>query len=145
MSLTKQFSGTCFSTWPLHQDVVDFGFSVALGSHSIILSYLEEGRVTWEDLPLIQALRESYSYRSQTSASSKPNNGQPSKTRLETSKRRNCTNYNSGTCTRESSHVNNGVNYDHHCSFCIVKGFKFSHPKINYNKKSVGSGVLSPT
>ena len=47
----------------LHQDVVDFSFNVALGSHAIILSYLEEGRVTWDDLPLIQALRESYSYK----------------------------------------------------------------------------------
>ena len=48
----------------LHQEVVDFGFNVALGSHAIILSYLEEGRVTWDDLPLIQALKERYSYRS---------------------------------------------------------------------------------
>ena len=129
----------------LHQDVVDFSFNVALGSHAIILTYLEEGRVTWDDLPLIQALRESYSYRSQASASSKPNNGQPSKTRLEPSKRRICRNYNSGTCTRESSHVNNGTYYDHHCSFCIIKGYKFSHPETTCNKKPAGSGVTNPT
>ena len=49
----------------LQQDVCDFGFQHLKGDNSLILIYIEEGKASWNDLPMIADLRESNIYRSQ--------------------------------------------------------------------------------
>ena len=44
----------------LFQDVVDMGFTAAKGCHAVILSQMEEGNLTWAELPKIDSIRRNY-------------------------------------------------------------------------------------
>ena len=85
----------------LNQDVCDFGFEASKGAHSLILSHIEEGKATWDDLLMIQALRESYTYRSQSVASqaTRPVCTQ-TQVKVGGGKVRICKNYNTGACVK---------------------------------------------
>ena len=113
------------------QDVCDFGFKSCVGSNALVVSSLEDKMLTWEDSPSIQKVRNNYSNRSQASAASNQIDcsvKQASfKARPQTSKRQVCRSYNSGQCTRESSHLTNDFTYDHHCSFFINSGHTLNH------------------
>ena len=132
----------------LNQDVCDFGFEASKGAHSLILSHIEEGKATWDDLPMIQALRESYTYRSQSVAShaTRPVRTQ-SQVKGGSGKVRICKNYNTGACVRGASHVSNGIQYNHFCNFCHQRGAKSPHTEMERKKKlsasKSGSGDLS--
>lgn len=106
----------------MHQDVCDFWFQPSQGVQSFILRHIDESKTFWDDLLVIQALRDSYTYRSQTvevrtytaqsiktQPSAKPGNDHAGLSR----------NYNIGACTRGDSHISNGIMYNHSCSFCI--------------------------
>ena len=131
----------------LNQDVVDFGFQASKGAHSLILSHIEEGKATWDDLPMIQALRESYTYRSQSVAphATKPVRIQ-AQTKMGSDRVRICRNYNTGACLRGASHVSNGIQYNHFCNFCHRSGAKSPHTEMECKKKlsatKSGSGDL---
>lgn len=134
----------------LQQDVCDFGFLPSKGAHSLILSYIEEGKASWDDLPMIQALRESYTLRSQSvkaSTHSVPSVHTQAKSKPGNDRTRICRNYNIGACTREGSHVSNGITYSHFCNFCNQNGSRFAHTELECKKKlslkPVSRGELS--
>ena len=54
----------------LLQDVCDYGFPAGRGTHALVCSFMEEGRLNWLDLFAIQKVRESYSYRAHAAGSS---------------------------------------------------------------------------
>ena len=122
----------------LQQDVCDFGFQPSKGAHSLILSYIEEGKASWDDLPMIQALRESCTLRSQSVKAStnsvQPGQTQP-KNKAGTERTRICRNYNTGECTREASHVSNAILYNHFCTFCSQSGARNAHTEMDCKKK----------
>ena len=60
---------------------------------------------------------------------------------LPSSRRQICKGYNSGLCTRDSSHITNGCTYDHYCSFCSQSGHRYSHSEKFYKKKAGAAGV----
>lgn len=122
----------------LQQDVCDFGFLPSKGAHSLILSYIEEGKTSWDDLPMIQALRESYTLRSQSvraSTHSVPSVQTQAKIKPGNDRTRICKNYNTGACTREGSHVSNGIKYTHFCSFCNQRGSRYGHTELECKRK----------
>ena len=129
----------------LFQDASDYSFRSAHGAHALILSMLEESRLTWDDLPGIQKVREDFSYRSHVSSDSNIASHAPAfkgksnpAVRPNTSRitsRRICKNYNSGSCVHGTSHVSNGFSYDHHCSFCATKGSRSNHPELSCRNK----------
>ena len=49
----------------LHHDVFDYSFVAAKGALCLILCVIEENKVSWDNLPAIQALRENYIGKSQ--------------------------------------------------------------------------------
>ena len=49
----------------LQQDVCDYGFPAAKDTYAILLMQIEEAEMSCADLSLIQALRQSYVYKSQ--------------------------------------------------------------------------------
>ena len=101
----------------------------------------------WDDLPMIQALRESYTYRSQSVAShaTRPVRIQ-TQAKMGSGKVRICKNYNTGACLKGASHVSNGIQYNHFCNF-HQSGAKSPHTEMECRKKlsatKSGSGDLS--
>ena len=97
---------------------------------------------------MIQALRESYTYISQSVAShaTRPVRTQ-SQVKEGGGKVRICKNYNMGACVRGASHVSNGIQYNHFCNFCHQRGAKSPHTEMECKKKlsatKSGSGDLS--
>ena len=132
----------------LNQDVCDFGFEPSKGAHSLILSYIEEYKASWDDLPMIQPLRESYTYRSQSvkvaSHAIRPVRTQ-TQVKLGSDKAKICKNYNTGACVKGASRVGNGIFYSHFCNFCHRNGSKFPHTEMECKKKlgTTKSGDLS--
>lgn len=84
-------------------------------------------------------------YRSHASASSNSNNGQASSrlARPEVGKRWICRFFNSGTCTKELSHINNGLTYDVFYSFCNVTSSAFL--KLIVKQKGIRVGGSAPS
>ena len=77
---------------------------------------------------MIQALRESYTYTSQsvkaTSQAIRPVRTQ-TQVKLGSDKTRICKNYNMGACVKGASHVSSGILHSHYCNFCHQNGPKF--------------------
>ena len=128
------------------QDTCDFGFKSCLGAHALILSNIEDQILTWEDLPAIQKVRENFTHRFQASAApnrtdwSAPQTGFTARSQ-PSSKRRICARFNSGLCTKDSSHVTNGCTYDHYCSFCSQSGRRYGHSEQNCKRKTGAAGA----
>ena len=117
-----------------------------LGAHALILSNIEDQTLSWEDLPSIQKVRENFTHRFQASAASNRTDWSAPQTSFKAmsqprSRRRICKGYNSGLCTRESSHITNGCIYDHYCSFCSQSGHRYSHSEQFCKKKAGAAGV----
>ena len=128
------------------QDTCDFGFKSCLGAHALILLNLEDQILTWEDLPAIQKVRENFTNMDQASAASNRTDWSAPQTSFKarsqpSSKRRICRGYNSGLCTKDSSHVTNGCIYDHYCSFCSQSGHRYGHLEQNCKKKTGAAGA----
>ena len=104
-------------------------FWVSAVKRGLMLSYIEEGKALWDDLPMIQALRESY-LRSQSvrsSTNSVPSVQTQPKTKAGNERTRIGRNYNTGACTKEVSHVSHGILYSHFCSFCNQNRARHAH------------------
>ena len=111
-----------------------------------ILAYLASllqdvcDRLNWLDLSAVQKVWESYSYRAHAAGSSdsvavhttagvRHDSSATGKADRGTVSRRPCKNYNSGNCRHETSHLNNGILYEHFCTFCATKG-SIKHPSV---------------
>ena len=128
------------------QDTCDFGFKSCLGTYALILSNLEDQILMWEDLPAIQKVRENFTRRFQASAASNRTDWSAPQTSFKarsqpSSRRRICRGYNSGLCTKDSSHVTNGCMYDPYCSFCSQSGHRYGHSEQNCKRKSGVAGA----
>ena len=99
------------------------GLNPQKGAHSLILSYIEEGKASWDDLPMIQALRESYTYRSQ-SVKVASHVIRPVRTQTQLK----------WEVTRRRS-ISHGILYSHYCNFCHQSGLKFPHTEMGCKKK----------
>ena len=54
----------------LLQDVCDYWFPAGRGTHALVCSFIEEGRLNWLDLSAVEKVWESYSYRAHAVGSS---------------------------------------------------------------------------
>ena len=126
-------------------------FPAGRGAHTLVLSFIEEGRLNCLDLSAVQKVRESYSYRVHAAGSHdsvavhtttgvRHSSNAAGKTDRGTWRCRPCRNYNSGTCRQESSHLNNGFLYEHFCTFCATKGFKHKHSEQYCRSKDKSEG-----
>ena len=126
------------------QNALDMGWPVAKGAFKVILCEMEAGRLTWEDLPAVQALRSQYAQRHVAKAAlhnppqSHPNShsnqgnapSQPSKPNDRHNPRAPCPKFQLGTCPLPSDHTHAGLYYRHICAFCLaVVGRAYPHPE----------------
>ena len=85
-----------------------------------------------------QALRESYTLRSQSvkASTSSVQSGQTQpKNKPGTERSRICRNYNTGAWTRAASHVSKGIMYNHFCTFCSQSGARNAHTEMDCKRK----------
>ena len=135
----------------LLQDVCDYSFPAGRRAHTLVLSFIEGGRLNWLDVSAIQRVCESYSYRAHAARSHasvavhpiayvRHTSSATGKTDRGTARSRPCRNYNSGSCRQESCHLTNGFLYEPFCSFCATKGFKHKHSEQNCPSKDKSEG-----
>ena len=103
----------------LMQDAIDLSMNTARKAHAAVLQDMERGKVSWEQLDLVekvksrntQRLVQSYKNKATTQDTIQP-----------------CIHFNKGSCRFESDHVLKNTLYQHICSYCFREtGRKFEH------------------
>ncbi len=132
----------------LMQDVVDSGFTTAKGAHAVVLSHIEEGRASWNNLETINAIRRAFTQKSYSNNSYASGKNNIKATNIKQgNKVKPCTGFQNGSCTLESMHVKEGVSLKHICVHCFTTlGKQFNHPSSAcYKLVSSQGGQLNMT
>ena len=112
----------------LYQNALNQGWAGARGAYKVIMTEMEAGRVSWEELNTIQDLRRQYAQRfiskpatgySPTGPSNGPLKGNSLK-QADKGNRLACPAYQTASCTHSADHTVNGVRYRHICAYCLA-------------------------
>ena len=119
------------------QEVVDLGFASVRGAHAVVLSHIETGRLTWNEVGAPSSLRRQYVSRVSV-ADSPPwvKTTKPSQTKISNSKP--CMSFNKGSCTSSyKEHIFEGVKVAHICAFCFEHGGRrYAHNEADCKNKN---------
>ena len=102
----------------LMEDCSDYGFEAVRNYHAIVLSEMEQNRLTWQDTEKIQRLRRQYAKKHCTKTMAAEAKGKVNETTTTA-----CKSWNAGSCTKENGHDGKG----HYGSYCITIGYKRKH------------------
>ena len=103
-------------------DVQDFGWSAAKGSHAVLLCRMEKNKANWKQTEKIDHIRRAHAQK----ISSQPTNVNGKK--LGSDNGQPCRFYQNNTCPQKGDHNTAGHTYKHVCTICFGFGKKFSHP-----------------
>ncbi len=128
-------------------DCADFGFECAKGAHSVILSQIEEGNLTWANPQQIAHVRRSHNYRANVGLNqvTEQYNG-ANQSGFSTNIKFNstsvnvktCKMYQNNTCQASSHHKVGDTLYKHVCAYCYRDGKAYPHPEGECRRKSTG-------
>ena len=115
----------------LMQDAIELNIQTAKRAHAAVLQEIERGRAGWQQLDVLEKIKNRYTQR--LVQNQKPS---PSAGNIQA-----CVHFNKGFCRLDNDHVSGGVLYQHCCSYCLKEtGKKFDHPlsKCLRNKATKG-------
>ena len=103
----------------LMQDAIELSMNTARKAHAVVLQDMERGKVSWEQLDLVEKIKGRNTQRlvqGYRGSAITQDRIQP------------CIHFNKGSCKFESDHVLNNTSYQHICSYCFREtGRKFEH------------------
>ena len=97
----------------LLEDASDFSFQSAKACHAVVLTTMEQDKLTWQNTDELDRLRRQHTQRHTTTVAS-----QPAMTRSEKQREIPCKYYNDATCSKSESHITRGTWYLHICAKC---------------------------
>ena len=130
----------------LFQDVCDMGWVSAKGAHLVVMSKMEEGLVTWQDLKKVNKIRKTYvrSSFATNSSSTQEYSGPNSKKGNRKQSTIPCKDFNEGKCQKNYDHEVGLITHKHICNFCLYslnKQYNHSENVCNRKRAKNGQGV----
>ncbi len=123
----------------LMDDAVLHDWDLVRGFHGIVLSHIDQGRLTWDDSNGMDRQCTTFLYGASASKKKepKPSAGQGGKPKTETNVRYH---YQSGTCTQQGAHRFGNRLLQHGCLYCFKwSGRVYPHPENQCQSKTKSS------
>ena len=118
----------------LMQDAIELSMNTARKAHAAVLQDMERGKVSWEELDLVEKIKGRNTQRLVQGHRSSTN----TQDRIQP-----CIHFNKGNCKFESDHVLNNTIYQHVCSYCFREtGRKFEHTMQKCLRMKNGGGNI---
>ena len=105
----------------LFQNVCDHSWQAAKGAHLVVMTKMEEGLITWNDLKKVNKVRKTYVNSNNSSHSSQGDNSNSNHNKKGNRKPSSvpCKDYNDGRCSRTGDHDQGLITHKHVCAYCL--------------------------
>ena len=131
----------------LFQNVCDHSWQAAKGAHLVVMTKMEEGLITWNDLKKVNKVRKTYVNSNSTSHSSQGESSNSSHNKKGNRKPSSvpCKDYNDGRCSRMGDHEQGLITHKHVCAYCMYTFSRlYNHPETQCNNKRRKNGHGGP-
>ena len=108
------------------EDATEYSFESVRNYHAIVLSEMEQGRLTWHDQMAIQGLRRQYAQKYTPKTAVTPSATSSKSSTLP------CRPWNLGLCKEDTDHDGKA----HICAFCFSKGQRRKHQEKECRQKA---------
>ena len=133
----------------LCQNVCDHSWHAAKGAHLVVMTKMEEGLLTWNDLKKVNKVRKTYVNSNSTSHNQGDNsNSNHNKKGTRKPSSVPCKDYNDGRCNKTGEHDQDLITHKHACALCMYtysRLYNHAESQCNNKRQRILMGVTTVT